>query len=237
MKSHPETRNDAFDWSGGTPRFRGLDVHVESLALAGRTFRIAGLADAADLLDHQDFADLFIHDDRAPYGMELWPAAPMMAEFILNDEDGKGRPAIELGCGLGLASLAAAIKGWNIVAADHEPTSLEFARYNAELNRVTIPAYETFNWHCPPVDRRFDRIFGADILYQLADHVPILHCVHALLAENAVALIADPHRSVADRFAALAEEQGFGVELLPASCEFRDRGLIRGRIFRLTPNR
>jgi predicted nicotinamide N-methyase len=234
MKTNADINNELFDWTGGNAHYRGLRVHHETVMVADRTFRIAGLADAADLLDHEDFARHFIEDDRAPYGMELWPAAPMMAEFILNGEDGAGRPAIEIGCGLALVSMAAAIKGWNIVAVDHEPTSLEFARYNAAINRVAVPVFETMNWHKPSSDGRFDRIFGADILYQLVDHVPILKCIDALLGEDAVGLIADPNRGVADRFADLAQEHGFHVELLPTSFDFRRRGLIRGRIFRLT---
>ena len=227
-------KESIFEWIDGVPFFRGLRVEHETITVAGRCFLIAGLRDAADLLDHEDFARHFLNDDRAPYGMELWPAAPMMAEFILNGEEGRGRSAIEIGCGLALVSMAATLKGWDIVAADHEPASLDFARYNADINNVSIPCYETLNWHDPPKDRRFERIFGADILYQISDHVPILRCLAAMMAEGGQALIADPHRGVADRFESLARENGFAVEVLPTGFTFRTRGEIKGRIFRLT---
>lgn len=234
MEARADNANTLFEWKAGQPFYRGLHVEHEDITVAGRTFRIAGLRDAADLLDHDDFARHFLDDDRAPYGMELWPAAPMMAEHVLLGEAGNGRSALDLGCGLALVSMAATLRGWNIVAADHEPTSLAFARYNAALNGVTIPAFEVMNWHRPPAGRRFERIFGADILYQLVDHVPILICIRALLASGGVALIADPRRGVADRFESLAREHDFGVNVLPCAFEFRTRGRIKGRIFRLS---
>ena len=60
---------------------------------------VAGVIDAADLLDEPDYAKRFLDDDCAPYGLELWPAAVMLAEYILqNDSNHVGR-AIEIGCG------------------------------------------------------------------------------------------------------------------------------------------
>ncbi len=67
-----------FEGRPGDLRFRGLPVHEEAVVVAGRTFRLAGLRDAADLLDQPDYAKKFVEEDRAPYGMELWPAAPML---------------------------------------------------------------------------------------------------------------------------------------------------------------
>ncbi|MGD2111393.1 MAG: methyltransferase domain-containing protein [Phycisphaerae bacterium] len=224
-----------FDWIEGTPHFRGLRVERRTIDIAGRTFGIVALADAADLLDHEDYAKRFIDDDVAPYGLELWPASRMLAEAILRGEDGQGRSALELGCGLGLVSIAASVKNWRIVATDNELTSLQFAEYNARMNGAKIAAFETLDWHHPPTDVKFDRIFAADVLYQLTDHEPVLTCIKALLAPNGLALIADPNRTVADRFEELACELGFTVRTVQMLVHASAAKTLAGRVFHLHP--
>jgi predicted nicotinamide N-methyase len=227
------SEQELFEHKDGRRCFRDLAVVDETVVAGGRAFRLAGLRDAADLLDHPDYAKRFVEEDKAPYGMELWPAAPMLAEYILNGDDGGERAALDLGCGLGLVAMAAAIKGWDVFASDYDPDALRFCQYNASINGVTIPHYQLLDWNRPPMDRTFDRIFGSDVLYQLVDHEPILRCVKQLLAGGGIALLADPYRGVADRFAALAGSHGFSVETMETTAPFRGNAARRGRIFRL----
>lgn len=227
------THDPLFEYVGGAARFRGLAVEVEVVETGGRSFRLAGLKDAADLLDHAEFARAFVEEDRAPYGLELWPAAPMLAACILAGEEGAGRTALDLGCGLGLVSMAATVRGWRVTAADYDPIALRFAEHNARLNGIAPHRYEVLNWHRPPSDVRYDRIFGADILYQRSDHTSIARCVAALLAPGGTAYLADPNRSVADGFAATGRDCGLEVSLEPVSAAFRSRPVVSGRVFRL----
>ena len=224
---------DLFEWKEGMPFFRGLPVERRMVTVAGQTFDIACLDDAADLLDEPDYAKRFLEDDCAPYGLELWPAAIMLAEYILQHESHDGGRAIEIGCGLALVSMAAARVGWRVLATDNEPTSLRFARYNAGLNGAAIEAFESLDWRHPPSDRCFDRVFAADVLYQLVDHEPVLHCLRTLLATDGIALVADPNRGVADRFASLAESRGVAVEVIPTGAPGPAGKRVEGRIFRM----
>lgn len=221
------------EWRGKVAHFRGRVVEHRRVEVAGMTLQIAAMKDAADLLDDLDYAKRFVENDVAPYGVELWPAALMLAAYIACDDDGLERTAIELGCGLGLVSIVAAKLGWRVVAGDHEPTALAFAAYNARLNEAPIAGLMTLDWHDPPTDRRYDCVLGADILYQLVDHQSILWCIDRMLAPDGVALIADPNRGVADRFSKAARDAGFVVEIHPASASRPCGGGIGGRIFRL----
>jgi len=205
-----------FEWKNAVAYFHGLRVEERTVHIGGRALRIASLKDAAALLDEPDFARRFLEEDCAPYGLELWPAAIMLAAHIMRDEPGDRRLALDLGCGLGLVAMAAAVHGWRVVAADHEPTSLRFAEFNARANDVAIESFEPLDWRRPQAGRRFDRIFAADVLYQRTDHVPILRCLEALLGDGGVALLADPRRGVADGFDLLAVQNGFQVRVLPA---------------------
>ena len=222
-----------FEAVDGVECYRGLSVERCTVNLAGLTFRLAGLKDAADLLDLPDFAQRFVEEDLAPYGIELWPAAVMLADHVLRGEHGQGRTAIELGCGLGLVSLAAASRGWQVLATDLDPVALRFAEYNAAANGIEIAGFELLDWHTPPDGKRYDRILAADVLYQLVDHAPLLRCLDRLLADDGVALVADPHRGVADRFESMAVEHGFDVQLIATTTINNAKRPVEGRVFRL----
>jgi predicted nicotinamide N-methyase len=223
---------DAIVWHEGAATFRGFPVEHRQVKVAGMSLTIASMRDATHLLDEPDFAKRFLEADMAPYGVELWPAAVMLAEYVVQNET-KPHQALEMGCGLGLVSIVTARLGWSVVAGDHEPSALVFARHNARLNDATHIEFIELDWNHPPGNVRFGRILGADILYQLSNHAPILQCLDKLLEPDGVALLADPNRGVADRFAESAKSIGFRVSAYPASAEGSSGRLVEGRIFRV----
>jgi len=230
----PDLQDNPFDRTSGEPRFHGVRVIHRDIDIESEVYRVAALKDAADLLELPEFERRFIQEDIAPYGLELWPAAIMLAEHISRGEEGQDRPAIELGCGLGLVAVVATRCGWRVTATDNDEDALRFARYTALLNESSIGAFEVLNWNDPRVGKRFSRVFAADVLYQLVDHEPLLVCIDALLADDGEALVSDPHRGVADRFAGLALAKGFVVDVLSTSVTMDDGTAVGGRIFRMS---
>lgn len=104
------------EWRGKVAHFRGRVVEHRRVEVAGMALQIAAMKDAAELLDEPDFGKRFMENDIAPYGVELWPAAVMLAEYVAATDGGAGnraatgptRSAIEPGCGLGLVSIVMA---------------------------------------------------------------------------------------------------------------------------------
>ena len=221
------------EWVSGVPHFRGAPVPQRTVRVGDRRYRVAAVKDAADLLDDPFYARRFVEHDVAPYGAELWPASIMLASAIQDDAPGEGRRAIELGAGLGLVSIAASVHGWRMTLTDHDETSIRFARYNAFLNAAPISALTVLDWHRPSIVARFDRVYAADVLYQISDHDSLLRCVRALLSADGCALIADPNRGVADHFDQRARDAGFDVERHSAEAPNRLGEIVKGRIFQL----
>ena len=227
------SKSPPFERVDGVERYRGVPVERRTVTVAGLEYQVACLRDAADLLDEPDYAERFLEEDRAPYGMELWPASLMLAEYILQHEPGDGRPAIELGCGLGLVAIVAARHGWRACATDCDPTALRFAEYNAACNGADVSSFEILDWHKPGESPRYDRVFAADVLYQRKDHEAVLRCIARLLRADGVALLSDPNRGVADGFEAMAAGRGFTVEVeATTAMGIRDTP-VGGRLFRL----
>lgn len=75
-----------------------------------------------------------------PFWAVVWPAAQVLARLLLNQPDlVRDREVIEIGCGGGVASIAAAKAGARMVTAnDIDPVALAIARQNATHNRVCL---------------------------------------------------------------------------------------------------
>jgi len=240
-------RTTLFESVDGFAHYRGLPVEQHRIRIADDTFEIAALKDAAALLDDAEVVRECEKTDRLPYGFELWPAALMLAEHLYRGEPGRGRRAIELGCGVGLVSIAAARRGWRVLTTDCDPVPLQFAEFNAAANTVPsspsrlrarlrtrdVEGYQLLDWHNPPSGPPFARVLAADVLYQRCDHTPILNCIDALLEQDGMAIIADPNRGVADDFASQADASGFDAECIQAAAALDPRKPVAGRLFLL----
>ena len=93
---------------------------------------------------------------------------------------------LELGCGLGLPSLAAALAGGRVLATDWSPQAIELLRDNAERNGAELEL-EIADWAHPEalIERApWDLVLGADLLYERRNVAPLLDLVPRLLDER-----------------------------------------------------
>ncbi|MFN0156593.1 MAG: class I SAM-dependent methyltransferase [Bacteroidota bacterium] len=192
------------------------DLTLKQLHLGGNDYSILAVKDTNDLLDKID-PQAFSVDERMPYWAELWPASSCLAEICIECQDQfRGSSVLELGCGLGLAGIAAAKAGASVVFTDYENDALLFAQHNAGLNlsaELGRCAFQLFDWRAPSDLARFRCILGADLLYEERNFNPLLNILHSHLEQDGVALFTDPRRSVAERFPPCAVERGYRVNL------------------------
>ncbi len=80
------------------------------------------------------------HPCPVPFWAVVWPAAQVLARFLLNHADlVKGQEVIEIGCGGAVASIAAGKAGARKVTAnDIDPIALAIARQNSSQNQVSL---------------------------------------------------------------------------------------------------
>ncbi len=154
-------------------------------------------ADPASLADAID-PDAFAEDERIPYWAVLWPSAVALGRQLVG-LDLRGQRVIELGGGLGVASLAAAWAGAQVLLTDYEEEALDFARRNAALNGLTIDCAE-LDWRDPDWPAGFDWVIASDVLYERRNVAPLAERIPRLLATGGRALIVDPGRSFFGEF-------------------------------------
>lgn len=151
----------------------------------------------ADLLISEED---YVKDERLPYWADLWPAARLLAMTAL-EENGHGKSLLELGCGLGLATVAAVRAGFAVTSTDYYEDALHVARFNSSRVNGIEPAVRMVDWRNLPSDLgRFDVVMAADVLYEPPYGTLVARAIAATLKPDGVAWIADPGRSGLDVF-------------------------------------
>ena len=184
----------------------------EIVALDGRDIALLRPRDAADLLDEEAFEQ---RDEFIPYWADLWPSAILLARSLSRRALRAAR-VLELGCGLGLPSLAAALAGGNVLATDWSPEALAAVERNARRNELTVRTLVA-DWrdaaelaaHGP-----FDLVIAADVAYEQRNVAPLGELLALLDAE---VWLADPGRPPAAQLLYDLELQGFRRSVLAAS--------------------
>src|SRR4051812_45831854 len=106
------------------------DLIEDVIALDGRDIVLLRPRDAEALLDEDAFA---ARDEFVPYWADLWPSAQLLARTLAGRAL-RGARVLELGCGLGLPSLAAALAGGRVMSTDWAPEAIEAVQRNAAHN-------------------------------------------------------------------------------------------------------
>jgi len=180
----------------------GADPVEEIVALAGRDVRILRPRDGDSLLTEEAFE----HEEFLPYWADLWPSARMLAGRLAARAL-RGARTLELGCGLGLPSIAAALAGGRVLATDWAPDAVAVATHNAARNGVEIQT-AVVAWQRPEeiVARApWDLVLGADLLYERRNVGLLGALLPRLVDGRGEVWIADPGRLAAEAFVAEME--------------------------------
>ena len=167
---------------------------TQTIELPSGELRLLQPEEAADIPDDGPVAWAPI----APYWSVLWRSGVALAHE-LDAESVRGRRVVELGCGLGVASLAAARAGAEVLATDASTDALALLARNARASGVRVETARV-DWAKPEELLRrapFDLVLAGDVLYQ-RDGVDRLSALLPRLAPEA--WLADPGRPMAAGF-------------------------------------
>ncbi|HQR42617.1 MAG TPA: class I SAM-dependent methyltransferase [Gemmatales bacterium] len=184
-----------------------VDLHLHG-ETTPRTFRMWRPAEPDRLLEHPSTLEAFSHDEYMPYWCDLWPVSRMLAKAILASDWQPGTEALEVGCGLGMAGVAALAKGLQVVFSDYDATALRFAAANALEHGYRQFELLPFDWSNPP-KRQFSFIFAADLLYEMRSVAPVIALLQSMLAPQGVAWVTDQDRSPSTLWRKSLKDQGF----------------------------
>jgi predicted nicotinamide N-methyase len=210
-------------------------VATAELSFGGRALKLVRPAEPDRLLDHPAVVDRNRRDDYMPYWAYLWPGAYLLAEAVAAERWVKGTPALEIGCGLGLAGLVGATRGLNVCFTDYDDAPLEFVARSARANGLDPSRYATrlLDWREPSAEK-FSVILAADVLYERRLVPLVVDVLDAMLAPGGVALVAGPYRVADEGFPAQAGAAGLVCESRPVETQTLELGRVCGTLHRVT---
>jgi predicted nicotinamide N-methyase len=169
---------------------RCFSLAEETVEIEGRPVKLVKPSNADHLISEADY----VMDERLPYWADLWPSARVLSATV-SREAGADRRLLEMGCGLGLATVGAMMGGFDVTATDYYEDALHVTRGNAARNLGHEPAVRMVNWREWPSDLGvFDVVMAADVLYEKEYAILVGECMARALAPDGVALVADPGR-------------------------------------------
>jgi predicted nicotinamide N-methyase len=181
--------------SRGRPVRGALNLVEEKVDLGdGLRLEILRPPSADELIDEAAFDE----EEFLPYWAELWPSGLALARHVAAS-DVHGLRVLELGCGLGLPALAAALCGADVLATDWADDAIELLQRNAERNGVFLRVARV-RWSEPePLLRAapWDLVLGADLLYERRNAEQLAELLPQLGGE---VLLAEPGRPYAKEF-------------------------------------
>jgi predicted nicotinamide N-methyase len=141
-----------------------------------------------------------------PYWASAWPSGSALARAVAV-EDLAGRRVVELGCGIGMPSVAAARAGADVLATDISPEAVVYAAHNLALNelegQVAVASWEDVEALGGP----WDLVLGADVLYLRANAEQLARMLPHVVAPGGEAWIADPGRTNCQEFLAMVRRR------------------------------
>ena len=200
---------------------RRYDVCFKSIAI-GKWVNLDILAvrDPDVLIDEID-PECYDEDERLPYWAEIWPSAIGLGRHLFEYPAPAGSEILELGCGIGVAGIAAAAAGLEVTASDYEEDALAFARFNARINRLEERvSFRFLDWRNPVLDRKYAIVIGSDILYERPNHEPIQQLLSDTLEPGGMFLTSDPNRRATAHFVETMIARGYRHSAQPRRVKF-----------------
>ena len=111
----------------------------------------------------------------------------------------RGARTLELGCGSGTASIAAALAGGRVLATDWSQAAVELTERNAERNGARLRT-QRCAFDDAPGDHDWDLILAADVLYERRNVALMLDVLPRLVAPRGEVMLADPGRPAIPEF-------------------------------------
>jgi len=185
-------------------------VQYNTIEFGDQDIHVRTLRDRQQFSDDEGkAADLGISSASWPHFGVIWQSGHVLAH-IMSDYDVSNKRILEVGCGIGLASLVLNHRKEDISATDHHPEAEDFMQQNTELNEDRDIPFVCTGW----TDEesclgKFDLIIGSDILYE-GEHVKQLsQFIDQHAHDSAEVILVDPGRGHHAKFSKAMVKLGY----------------------------
>ena len=164
-------------------------VEIVPLKIGDKTLRILQLKDfvghVEELIESKGAG---IKD--LPYWAKAWDASFLLAIYLGKRPVVLGQRILEIGAGLGIVGIYAALCGHRVTITDINEDALLFARANALLNGIPDTRVMKLDWTNAVVDSPYDLIVGSEVVYERESYPVLVRFLLKALAPEGIIFLA-----------------------------------------------
>ncbi len=149
------------------------DVEILPMTIGNRKLKTLQLKDFESYIEKVVEADEDIGLANLPFWAKVWEASLILAYFMGKQPVVPGRRILEVGAGLGIVGVYAALCGHRVTISDYNDDALLFARANALINNLPDVEIRNIDWNDQGFSEQYDVIIGSEIVYDRRGY-PIL---------------------------------------------------------------
>lgn len=188
-------------------RIRYQTIEIEDIDIHVRTLR-----------DNQQYSDPDGIASRMGISSASWPlfgivwASSEVLAHLMFDYKIEGIRILEVGCGIGLASLVLNHRLADITSTDYHPEAEAFLQENTKLNNGPEIPFILSAWGDTNTSLgTFDLIIGSDLLYERDHAADLSHFIDQHSKTHCDVIIVDPGRGQSARFSKKMTNFGYAL--------------------------
>jgi len=160
----------------------------------------------------------------------VWPASQVLATEV-SVAAVAGKRVLEIGCGIGLASIVLHKMGADITASDYHPRAQEFLDRNALDNGLAPMKFQLIDFEQKnPLLGKFDLIIASDVLYQPQQAQNLSRFISAHSSDDVEVIVVDPGRANRAKFTHHMIALGYSHQFTNFNQQLSDKVHCKGRI-------
>jgi predicted nicotinamide N-methyase len=125
-----------------------------------------------------------------PYWAKIWDASFLLALYLGKRPVALGQQILEIGAGMGIAGIYAALCGHRVTITDIHEDALLFARANTLLNGIPHTPVMKLDWANAVVDSPYDVIIGSEVVYERENYPVLVRFLLKALAPDGIIFLA-----------------------------------------------
>lgn len=196
----------------------GYHCKHETHLLGDSHFHIRSLLDKMQYADPDGAAEAAgISSAAWPLFGLVWPSARILAN-AMQTQDLTNKRVLEIGCGLGLASMVIHRRAGDVTASDCHPLSDLFLQENMRLNGLPPIKYHTGHWERENLGLGlFNLIIASDVLYERQQPDTLSGFIDLHSSPQVDVIVLDPDRGNRNGFCRKMQERGYVLDMQRAN--------------------